>query len=182
MTGPHDDQKLVEQFQRGTIDERKEAFAALYQRHERAMRWYLTRMTKNPELATDITQESFMKALDALDNYRPKASFKTWLFQIATNTFRNYRKKKRPETGINEEINPSDACRPDEIMAKKETRQEVLDAVDGLSDTLRSALVLVQFEDMKYREAAHVLDISMSALKARMSRAYQQLRQELLEK
>ncbi len=166
----------VNRFQNGDGIEKKEAFEELFNRYELDIRWYLMRLTQDKKLAGDLKQETFLRTLKGLDNFRQNASFKTWLYRIATNTWRSHVNKHRPVSGNVSEDEKISEERPDDIVEMNEQKQRVCDAIDQLTEKLRAAIVLVRFEGLKYREAANALDISLSALKVRVRRANKKLR------
>ncbi len=66
------------------------AFEALVQRHQTRLVWYLRGLTNSDTDAEDLAQDAFIRAYRSLKGFRGTSSFKTWLYQIATNVFRTW--------------------------------------------------------------------------------------------
>ena len=183
ISGPESDRTLVKCCRDAGREESAQAFRGLYDRHAGPLCSYLRRMTQSPHLADDLTQEAFLRAYSALGRFEGNSSFKTWLFRIATNLYKDQLRRKRPvvngETVANaQSINdPS----PVEVAERKEEAQRVHQAVQALPDQLRGPVVLVRLEGMKYREAADVLGITLEALRMRIHRAHMALVAALTE-
>ena len=173
-TGREADEDLVELFQTGRDDGRRRAFCALYERHAGTVRSYLLRLTGRPHLADDLTQDAFLRALNALDRFSGKSTFKTWVFKIAMNLFRDHLRGRRTATGAAPPVedSPDRGPGPDELAQRNEDAQRVRDAVAALPEEQRAPLILVRFEGMKYREAAEALGITLGAVRMRVHRAH----------
>ena len=174
VAGADADLEMVEVFKKVRGERAREAFCALYERHAGGVRAYLLRMTRSPDLADDLTQEAFLHALNGLAGFSGDCSFKTWVYQIAMNRFRDHLRRKRPAAGAEwlTSDNPDSALAPDELAQRNEEVQRVRDAVAALPEELRAPLVLVRFEGLKYREAAEVLGITLDAVRMRVHRAH----------
>ena len=79
------DLTLVDEVKQGNV----EAFSELVLRHQRVLLRMVMRVTRDLEMAEDIVQESFLKAYKNISSFEGRASFKSWLFQIALNTAKN---------------------------------------------------------------------------------------------
>ncbi len=172
------DEDLVRQFQEEHGRRRQQAFARLFSRHAGMLRGYLRKVTGDHETADDLTQQAFMKALDGLDHFEGRSSFKNWLYKIATNLWKDRLKKKRPSSGI-EDYEKLQNITPDELVEKEERHNRVHEAIQELPEKWRAPLMLVRFEDMQYKEAASILDITTDAVRMRVHRAHKALRHQL---
>src|SRR2546425_329533 len=74
------------------------AFRELVRRYERPIFSLIYRMVRNRELAEDLAQETFIKALNALESYRPEYKFSSWLFKIANNAAIDHLRKRELDT------------------------------------------------------------------------------------
>jgi len=83
------DSELVAEFRAGDGTLRQTAFRALYERHAGPIRSYLARRCRHEQLAEDLTQDCFLKALKGLDQFDSRSTVRTWLYCIATNLFRD---------------------------------------------------------------------------------------------
>jgi RNA polymerase sigma-70 factor (ECF subfamily) len=165
---------LVAQFQHATGEARREAFCGLYERHAGGVHACLLRLTGSPHLAEDLTQETFLHALDGLDKFAGQSSFKTWVYQIAINLWADHRRKKRPvsngELASRDAI--SDGPTPADLSEQAEEIDRLRRAIAEIPDELRAPLLLVRFEGMRYREAAEALGITLNAVRMRVHRAH----------
>lgn len=177
----------------------RELLAGLRQGEELActcfMKWYAPSMTRlalrmvgDPDEAEGIIQESFITACAKMDSFRGESALRTWLHRIVVNTALMRLRKRRPERL---QIDPSDegtqlplmlvnnAEEPLEAVLDRELGDELSQAIMQLPETLRTALVLRDLEELSTREAAEALGITESALKVRLHRARAALREKL---
>ncbi|MFP4029497.1 MAG: RNA polymerase sigma factor [Candidatus Brocadiia bacterium] len=177
--GSRTDQALVVLFQNDD-GQRRRAFCELYERHAGALRNYLLRLTGAVQTAEDLTQETFLRALEGLESFTGRSSFKTWLFTIGTNLVRDHFRRKKPMGSLADDLTSS---HPDPAE-KAETDDDVRrlrSAVADLPESQRFPLVLVRFEGMKYREAAEALGITLAAVRMRIHRAHLALTEALTD-
>ena len=123
-------------------------------------------------LAEDVTQEVFLRLAAARQRTRPRAKFRTWLYQVTLNTARELRRKQR-ETLLDE------PAVLDERAAPPERDDRLFDlerALDQLSDRQREALVLRYIEGLSTRETAEVMGCRSGTLKSHLHRAVHFLR------
>jgi RNA polymerase sigma-70 factor (ECF subfamily) len=153
----------------------------LYQRYSRPVFGYLLRLSGDQSLADQLTGETFYRAMLALDGFRGEASVKTWLLRIARNLFLR-RMQREQRTRSLEQIQErgrafaaAAGTNPEAEMLRRERSQAIQRALLSLSESDRSILLLKAQERMLCREIAHVLDISVSAVKVRLYRARRRL-------
>jgi RNA polymerase sigma-70 factor (ECF subfamily) len=152
------------------------------------------RILRNEEEAQDALQEAFLQAFRALPRFEGQARISTWLHRIVVNAalMRIRSRKARPEESI-EPLLPTFCAdghstveyRPweggaDQLLERAETRQLVRAAIDRLPDTYRNILLLRDIEELDTGEVAELLGITPNAVKIRLHRARQALR-ELLD-
>lgn len=159
----------------------KNAFSELVQRHQRGLLRLTLRFTREPALAEDIVQDSFIKAYRKIDLFEGRSSFKSWLYQIAMNTAKNrFRERQMNQVSIDDlrmGVEPgaeSDLIRMD---MKKRLRAEV----EKLPDKQRTALSLRIFEDLSFKEIAEIMDCPYDTAKANYRHALLKLRDRLLD-
>ena len=167
-----------------------EAFGVLVTRYEGRLYNFLVRYTGNRETARDLCQEAFLKAFKGLPGFRVGAPFKPWLYRVAVNTANSHlRRGSRREVGVEtlpEQQRPFDGttgAQPPDVDAGMLASQDataVQRALSQLPETYRDAVVLKYVEDFSYEEMSVVLDAKVSALKMRVARGLQRLK-ELLE-
>ena len=135
--------------------------------------------------AEDLAQEVFLRVYRARKKYRPRSKFSTWLFTIANNLALNSlrSRQRKPTTPLAVHESGPLGARPEEQLVrdhhsgpmKKVERQElaaiIQEALTGLNERQRVAVVLNKFEDMNYAEIAEVMGLTTKAVKSLLSRA-----------
>lgn len=159
-----------------------EAYGVLVRRYQDSFFRFATRMLGSRDDADDALQSAFVRAYRKLSECRDPSRFGAWLHRIVVNECRTYaarrdrreRRLVRDETEMREFIVAPDATQPElgEIA-------EVQRALDRLDARQREAFVLKHVEEMSYDEMAAVTGDSVSALKMRVNRACNRLRQLL---
>jgi len=151
----------------------------------------------NTDDAAELTQQTFVNAIENIREFQSRSSFYTWLFRIAVNLTLNYCKRHvrlgvRSLDSLTGENNDegSRALRavlydkncpdPAVVAENKELCELVLKAIMKLDDDQRAVVVLRDIEGMNYTEIAEVLKVELGTVKSRLSRARSNLR-EILE-
>ncbi len=162
-----------------------QAWSRLYQEHFDRIFRHIIHLTGDRDLAEDLVQETFAKAIVALPNFRGEARFTTWLGGIAINIVRtHWRRQKsarRTRDGLLtlQQVAPPSDLQPDQARLRQ-AKAEVLYAILAeLPETLREVFVLREFEGLRAREVAAQLGISEGNVNVRASRARARVRAEL---
>lgn len=150
------------------------------------------RLLRCEEDARDAVQDAFLQAFRALPGFAGQSCLGTWLHRIAVNTclMRLRSRRTKPEESI-ESLLPTflddghqavpavdwEPC--DRLMERREVRQKVREAIDRLPETYRTVLLLRDIEEMSTAEVAQALSITENAVKVRLHRARQALREIL---
>jgi RNA polymerase sigma-70 factor (ECF subfamily) len=178
------DAELVQRAQGGT----PAAFAELVSRYQDRVYNACYRMCHNEADALDLTQSTFLKALEALGQFQRRSGFYTWLFRIAINLTISHRRgrQRRPEHSLERVCESGHAPAADcdsepDPGERDETRRRIEWALDQLEDEFRSAVVLKDIEEMDYASIAEVLDVPVGTVKSRIHRGRALLR-DLLRK
>lgn len=185
--GPNDG-ALVAQAQRGV----SEAFAELVTRYQDRVYNTCYRLCHDPAEAADLTQGTFLKALESLPRFEARSSFYTWLFRIAVNlAFSQRRDRQRRRTvplddpdesgradGRAPPAAPHDAAQE---LEQRETRERVAGALARLDPEFRAAVVLKDIEDLDYATIAEILEVPIGTVKSRIYRGRMMLREMLTE-
>lgn len=150
------------------------------------------RMTRNPQDAEDLVQETYLKAFKAFDSFKPGTNLKAWLYRIMTNTYINtYRKKqRRPLETSAEDVtdrqlyttssHDSTGLQSAEVEALKNLPdKQIADAMNSLSDDYRMVVYYADVEGLAYKEIAEVMDIPLGTVMSRLHRGRKQLRELL---
>ena len=161
------------------------AFETLVRRYEHELFSYLRRYLGNAEMAEDVFQATFLQVHLKQDQFEEGRRFRPWLYTIATNQAIDAQRRNRrhrmasldsrtggeDDVGTLVEMLSGAGATADEQMEVEEAREWVRGAVDDLPPSLKSALVLVYHQGMKYREAADVLGIPVGTVKSRLHAA-----------
>jgi RNA polymerase sigma-70 factor (ECF subfamily) len=154
------------------------AFAHLVRRHQDAVHRFILRMLGSHEEALELTQDTFIKAWQALPQWQPQAQFKTWIYRIASNTAMDaLRRRKIVEMVPLEEDFDAPASGPGPEM-QLETRQRLRSletALAALPVEQREAILLREIEGLSYAEISTALDIHEGTVKSRIARAREAL-------
>jgi len=160
----------------------QKAFAELMQRYKDSIYFMALKMVNNRDDAMDITVETFGKAFENIDKYKPDFAFSTWLFRIATNNCIDFiRKKKLNMVSINVENDDgenitlqikSDILNPEEDSIKREEREQLKVMVDKLPSRYRTLITLRYYDELSYEEIALQLDSPLGTIKAQLFRAH----------
>jgi RNA polymerase sigma-70 factor (ECF subfamily) len=170
------------------------AFEALVKRHERRIYGLARRLTGSEHDAQDVTQQTFLSAVENLSGFRGTAAFSTWLTTIAANASLKVVRKRRglPTTSLDEATEPNDDGHiphpeyiadwretPDRLAQRAETHQLLDSAIAELDPGHRAVFLLRDVEDISVRDTAKALRISEGNVKVRLLRARMQLRERL---
>jgi RNA polymerase sigma-70 factor (ECF subfamily) len=163
----------------------------LVRRYERPIFSLIYRMVRNRELAEDLAQETFIKALNALESYRPEYKFSSWLFKIANNAAIDHLRKRELDT-LSLEGSPH-ADTPQRVEATalqigekaesaleavehKELGGEIERAIAKLRPEYRTCILLRHVEGRAYEEIAEILNLPLGTVKTYIHRARNELR------
>ena len=170
---------------------RRELFATLVKRYERELFNYLRRYLGDAGMAEDAFQATFLQVHLKCDQFEEGRRFRPWLYTIATNqAIDAQRRNKRhrmvsldrvgsgkdgDEVGKLVDLLVSGDGDPLDHVSQFERGEWVREALDELSEQMRSVVQLVYYEGMKYREAAEVLSIPVGTVKSRLHSAIAKL-------
>jgi RNA polymerase sigma-70 factor (ECF subfamily) len=172
------------------------AFDILVDRYGGHVYGLLLKITRDPEEAADLTQETFLSALKGIRKFRGDSGLKTWLFRIAINQSRNRfrwwkRRKKDKTVSIDTKIDDSAANLSEQIsdggrnpldnVLESERGARILKAINELPEIYKEAVVLCDIKGLAYDEIAEVLEIGMGTVKSRIARGRKELRLKLAD-
>jgi RNA polymerase sigma-70 factor, ECF subfamily len=158
------------------------AFGVLLGRYRDSYTRFAVRMLGNREDADDALQSAFVRAYRNLAKCEDPARFGAWLYQIAINECRTLatRRGRRELRMVRDEGMLEQAVHIDTAAGELALREEIQRALDKLDADHREAFVLKHIEELSYEEMAELTGVGISALKMRVKRACDRLR-ELLE-
>jgi RNA polymerase sigma factor (sigma-70 family) len=144
------------------------------------LRGWLRGRVRDPELADDLCQEAFLRALRRYGGLRDPERIRAWLYRIAVNTLRDHLRSEHRRRGkvvftdqIEELETPTEA---EDALGRDESAERLLAAIRALPARLREPLLLRHSQNLSYREIAKILGISENAVQVRIFRARQLLR------
>lgn len=151
----------------------------LFERYAAALLRFSDRMLNNRGEAEEATQEVFLKLISRADQYDGRASVSSWLYAIAANACRDRLRRNRraivvPIDAVAEA--PAREESPELRILDGQRRAAVRRALERLSEDQREALVLARYHGMPYAEIARTLNITEGAVKTRVFRAMETLK------
>jgi RNA polymerase sigma-70 factor, ECF subfamily len=150
----------------------------LFDRYQAPLFNFYSKMTQDRTVSEDLVQEVFLRILRYRQTYRPGTAFRTWMYQIARNTRIDQVRKMRPESPLTSE--PLAPTRASDNAERQQEAQLLQRALMQLPEDKREILVLSRFQELKYDEIARLLGCETGAVKVRIHRALQQLREVYL--
>jgi RNA polymerase sigma-70 factor (ECF subfamily) len=161
------------------------AFGQLVRLHQRAIWRVAYGLTRNAGDADDLTQETFVRAWQALGRFRAGEPMHPWLAKIAVNlAFSLFRsRRRRPEVPLDPLVNAGQefagTSDPARETAERDHGQHLAGAFDELSEEHRTVLVLRVVDELSYDEIARTLNVPPGTVMSRLSRARADLRARL---
>ena len=170
---------------------REAAYRELIRRYQRPVFALLFRMVRDRELAEDLSQETFVKALNAIESYRPEFKFSSWIFKIANNAAIDHLRRRELDTlsldgsphAETPEAMQATALQigarqesPLDTVEAKELGSEIEAAIGRLRPEYRSCILLRHVEGRAYEEIAEILDLPLGTVKTYIHRARNELR------
>jgi len=168
-----------------------EAFGKIVDAYQHRIFGFVKRMVPDTEEAFDVAQEVFIRAFQGLGRFDGRSSLRTWLFRIAYNLCVDRARKlnRTPaETrfeATEEDDQPFEVAdsrwNPEEIVINDELMTVVEQGIAGMSEKLRTVLLLHDREDLAYEEIAQALELPIGTVKSRLFLARAHLQQVLGE-
>ena len=179
----NDEPLLIDRARSGDL----EAYDELIRRHQERIYGTVYHMTSNHEDANDLTQETFIKAFQALKSFKGGSSFYTWIYRIAVNKTINFLKlrKNRASMSLNDldfnaENDPdlvalvSDKT-PRRDAGLTELQEKLNEAMGKLSDVHRLVVTLHDVQGVPHEEIAQIMECNVGTVRSRLFYARQQL-------
>jgi RNA polymerase sigma-70 factor, ECF subfamily len=165
----------------------REALSQLLLQHQQRIFGFGMKMCGDPEDARDVAQETMLSLVRSLPTFRGESSVSTWLYTVA----RSFCIKKRRRTKgapahhesldqTTQEQSAAPAPTPEQTLLGREARDAVANALDHLEPDAREVVILRDIEGLTAPEVAEVTGLSVAAVKSRLHRARQALREHLL--
>lgn len=149
-------------------------------------------MTRDPALAEDLVQETFLKAFRFWHRYEQGTNCKAWLFRILTNTFINKNRRKKQiilSMDASEQELSSDIVAdrshfydsPEKDYLSKLFPEHVREAIEGLPDNFRLPVILADLHDFSYKEIADIMECPVGTVMSRLFRGRKRLQEVLFD-
>lgn len=181
------DEDLVERTKAGD----PAAFEALVTRYQRAVFNLAYRYTGNREDASDLAQEIFVRAFQSVKGFRRESTFRTWLYQIATNLCRDDRRRRlgRASISLDEVISTEQgevdreledwSRSPETIVESRLDSEAIQQLLNELPREYRLAVILRDIEGFSYDEIAAILRCSKGTVRSRLNRGRNLLQKKI---
>ncbi|MBI4548408.1 MAG: sigma-70 family RNA polymerase sigma factor [Ignavibacteriae bacterium] len=174
------------------INKRHEEFVKEAIPHMDLLYNYALRMTANPDDASDLIQETYLKAYRFWDKYEKGTNIRAWLFRIMKNSYINrYRKEsKEPETLDYDDIQNFyntiryEATDPNDLQEKifgGLLEDDIARAIESLPEDFRTVVILSDIEGLSYEEIAEFVDCPVGTVRSRLHRGRKMLRAKLFD-
>jgi RNA polymerase sigma-70 factor (ECF subfamily) len=180
-----DDQALVARCQAGDLT----AFEPLVEKYRQRVWRLALRMVRDQEEAWDVAQEAFVRAWQALPNFKGQSAFYTWLFRITVNVASDRLRQRgaRVRAFGAEQVSEEEMARtmadsgasPADTATQSDQRRRIMQGLAALPDHHRTIIMLSDLEGLSYREIAEVLQVPMGTVMSRLHNARRRLRDVL---
>ncbi len=177
-----EENQLVERSKQGD----EEAFGVLVKKYKTKVFNLAYSFTRDRETADDLAQEVFIKVYYALENFKFKSGFGTWLYRIAVNHINDHLRKHAKERHVSLDALGREPSQQENEIQKKEKVQQTADRKKLLYQALRSLpekhQVILSLRDIQghsYEEIAGILKLSAGTVDSRLHRARKMLRKKI---
>ncbi len=172
---------LIEKAQRGNIRALNQLFSLWYERvYNIAWKYFA-----DEDLAMEACQAAFVAVQRHLNTLQDPSKFKYWLYRIVVNQCHLEHRQQKQMRGLKESYSQNIISlhpeQPDQAMQREETTRLILKALQQLPEEQRTVLILKEYEGLKFREIADLLEISENTAKARLYYGLENLKKILLK-
>lgn len=176
------DDQLVAAYAKGD----NQAFDSLLKRHQSRVFSYIYSVVKNRDVADDIFQETFVKAITTIKQgrYSESGKFSAWISRIAHNLIIDYYRQEKSENTLSADDESIDVLNRrefsdtniEELMVNEQIHNDVRRIIDALPDNQREVLVMRYYRDMSFKEIAEATKVSINTALGRMRYAILNMR------
>ena len=175
---PREDYQLIDRLRRP--DTCREAFNEVMRRYSEPLYWQIRRMVESHDDASDILQNTFLKAWQSVDGFRGDAKLSTWLYKIALNESITFLAKERKRLSVSlddEESHLAQLVESDEYVDGDALAKKLRMAVATLPEKQRIVFNMKYYDEMKYEQMSEILGTSVGALMASYHLAIKKIEQ-----
>src|ERR1700733_6062283 len=172
------DPEIIHACQRGDHD----AFAVLFETNKDRVYSIALRYSGNQAAAMDIAQETFLKLMSRIKDFRGEASFEAWLYRIVANACMDHQRRGRKLMPIMEDLLDVFSVSRKTVLnelVREEVQKNVQDVVGKLPPDQRMVVILRYTEELSYKEIADVMHCSRGTVASRLNRAHKVLERRL---
>jgi RNA polymerase sigma-70 factor (ECF subfamily) len=175
------DQELINK----AVDGDPKAFEKLVEKYKKRVYYLAYRMTRDHDSADELAQESFVKAYQALGNFKRGYNFYTWIYRICVNLSINFLKRERHTVSADYlkelDLLPEAGLESDQLerMITSEQAGIVKQALEQLPADQKAAFLLKTYDNMSYEQMSEAMGCSIGTVMSRLFRARQKLRRAL---
>lgn len=170
-----EEQHLVRRVQDGDAD----AFAALVDRYLDSAYAAAMSVLRDPHDAEDAVQNSFIRALERIDQLQPGSPFGPWFYRVLRSTCLNLRRREALRSHEEIPVSAAGGRDPETDLQRKLTRSRVLEALAELPEMQRLAVTLYDLEGYSHQEIADILGIAVGTSRAHVHHARRALRRRI---
>ncbi|MDJ0837225.1 MAG: sigma-70 family RNA polymerase sigma factor [Acidobacteriota bacterium] len=166
-------------------------FETNYKKYRRSVLFFFTKQGFSSEEANDLTQEVFLRVYKGRDRFRGEASFKTFVHRVAANLWKNQIREEQTikRKGVVVPLDETNADRAADVSANpalsnlihQERSSRMREAIEQFPEQMRNCMLLRIYHQLKYREIAATLKISVETVKTQLHLARERLGLELTE-
>jgi RNA polymerase sigma factor (sigma-70 family) len=161
-----------------------ERMSLLFERHHRVLFGFLFHLTQRRQASEDMVQTVFYRMLKYRNSFTGESNFSGWMYHIARNVLKDQKfgldSKYDPISTHEEQL--AGGNRADDGLEKKQSRQQLYDAMAMLSERDREILMLNRMKELNYPEISEIMGISQGAARVRVSRAVEELKKIFIKK
>ncbi len=172
------DHEVIEACQRGDHD----AFRALFEAHKDKVYSVALRFSGDPATAMDVAQDTFIKLMSAIRQFRGDSSFESWLYRLVVNRCMDHQRSRRRLIPLVDDLLSVFSVRRESVLhelLRSEEEKQVQEVVARLSPEHKIVVVLRYTEGLSYEDIAEILGCSRGTVASRLNRAHKVLERRL---
>jgi RNA polymerase sigma-70 factor (ECF subfamily) len=169
-----DEKEWIRQAQQGD----KLALSMLLRHHYAFLMKYLIKITLQPQLAEDLTQETMVRCMEKIRLYNGQSKFSSWLVTIATNLYIDHQRRRKREWNWQEQEQSLRKMRWHAAQQNEEW-SEAIDTLAQLPQEVRVPIILKHYYGYAYEEIAEMMDLPAGTVKSRIHNGLKQIRKEM---
>ncbi|MBQ4819961.1 RNA polymerase sigma factor [Aquimarina sp. MMG016] len=170
------DEELMILVSNGNLD----MMSVLFDRYHVRIYNFLLKMTRDRDVSQDITQEVFYKAIKYRTSYK-KGKFSSWIYTIARNIFSDHYQSKKTAAQRLDEVEYKTKTEDISTIEKDEVAEQLHQALEQLNTSDRELVIMNRYQGIKYQEIAEIVGSTEGAVKTRVHRAINKLKDHYLQ-